>query len=178
MKELAFVVGLAAVSVLVIGYLQKNRKRIILLNVLSRALYILQYVLLFAFEGAVQEIAGIVAAFLAQRKDTPLIKKRVKLVFAGSCILIVAMGLLTYKSFISLFPIVGVLLQTGALWLSDEKWIRRISLLGVPFWFVYNVSSGSFGGCAGDMMSVVSIVTAMIKYDVRRNKPHNGVKTN
>jgi hypothetical protein len=135
-------------------------------------------VLLFAFEGAVQEIAGIIAAFLAQRKDTPVIKKRVKLFFAGSCVLVIAMGLLTYKNFISLFPIMGVLLQTGALWLSDEKWIRRISLLGVPFWFVYNVSSGSFGGCAGDVMSVVSIVAAMIKYDTKKNKLDNGVKAN
>ena len=52
MKQIAFVVGIAAVIIYLLGYQQKTRKKIIIFNATSRALYILQYILLGAFEGA------------------------------------------------------------------------------------------------------------------------------
>ena len=54
--------------------------------------------------------------------------------------------------------------------IDDEKTIRRVSLLGSPFWFVYNLLSGAFGSCIGDLLSMVSIIIAMLRYDVRRKK--------
>ena len=69
MKIAAFAVGLAAVACFLLSYQQKKRKGIILLNVTSRALYILQYILLGAFDGAMLDVSGIVASVLAEKKD-------------------------------------------------------------------------------------------------------------
>ena len=57
-----------------------------------------------------------------------------------------------------------MLLHTGAFWISDERIIRRISLLGSPFWFVYNFASRAYGSAIGDLLTMGSIVIAMIKY--------------
>ena len=69
MNKIAFVVGIIAVILYLLGYLQKERKNIIFLNASSRFLYILQYILLSAFEGAVLDIAGIISSVLAQKKN-------------------------------------------------------------------------------------------------------------
>ena len=166
MEKIAFVVGIVAVILYLLSYQQKKRNMIILFNATSRLLYIIQYILLFAFEGAVLDVAGIISSFLAQKKDSPFIKKHLKAFIIGVNLLIVAMGLSLYKNVYSLLLIIGVIFHTAALWIDDEKRIRQVSLLGSPFWFVYNFVSGAYGSFIGDLLSIISIVIAMLRYDV------------
>lgn len=164
MEIIANIVGVFAVITFVLSYQQKTRKGIVICNAVSRALYVVQYLLLFAFEGAVLDVLGIVASVLAQKKDSPFIKKHLKLVVLGVNIAIVTAGILLYKNVFSLLPMMGVLLHTGAFWLNKEKNIRIVSFLGSPFWLVYNLYSHAYGSAAGDVMTMVSIATAMIRY--------------
>ena len=170
MNKIAFWVGIAAVILYFLGYLQKTRSKIIFFNATSRALYIFQYLLLSAFEGAVLDVAGIISSVLARKKDSCIIKKNTKLFFIAVNLVITAAGLMLYKNVFSLLPIIGVLLHTSAFWLDDEKKIRQVSLLGSPFWLVYNFVSGAYGSCIGDILSMVSIGVAMYRYDFKQEK--------
>lgn len=170
MNYTAFVIGLAAVVLFLLSYLQKKRKNIIILNATSRVLYIVQYILLSAFEGAVLDITGVISSFLAQKKDTEFVKKRLKWFFIVSNLLIIGMGLLTYKNIFSILPIIGVVLHTSAFWIDDEKIIRRVSFIGSPFWLAYNFISGAYGSCIGDVLSMVSIAISMYRYDFKKQK--------
>jgi len=173
--KLAFFIGIAAVALYSISYLQKTRNKIIILNALSKVLYILQYILLGAFEGAVLDVAGILSSLLAQKKDTPFIKKYIRLIFGTVNVLIVVVGLLLYKNIFSILPIIAVILLTGAFWITDEKRIRQISFLGCPFWLIYNFVSCAYGSCIGDILSMVSIGISIFRYDLPlgKNKKKN-----
>ena len=166
MTKIAFIVGICAVCLYLLGYLQKKRKSIIILNLSSRILYIVQYILLGALEGALLDVCGSASSVLAQNKDRGIIKKHLIPFFIGVNLAIVAIGLSLYVNVFSLFPIIGVLFHTSAFWINDEKWIRRVSLLGCPFWLIYNFASEAYGSCIGDVLSMVSIGIAMIRYDV------------
>ena len=48
--------------------------------------------------------------------------------------------------------------------ISNEKIIRRISLMGSPFWFIYNFLSRAYGSAVGDILTMMSIIVAMVKY--------------
>ncbi len=165
MNIVAFIIGIAAVALYLLGYLQKKRIHIILFNASSRFLYILQYVLLGAFEGAVLDIAGIISSLLAPLKKYTFVRKYTILFVVVMDILIILVGLPLYKNIFSLFPIAGVLLHTSAFWIDDEKWIRRVSFLGSPFWLIYNFVSGAYGSCIGDVLSMVSLMISMVRYD-------------
>lgn len=165
MKQMAFVVGIVAVCFYLLGYLQKKRSNIILFNVTSRILYIVQYVLLGAFEGAVLDVAGTVSSLLAQKKNVPVIRKYIRIFILLVNAFIVLAGLMVYEDIYSLLPIAGVLLHTGAFWLTDEKKIRIVSFLGSPFWLAYNFLSGAYPSCVGDVLSMVSIGISMYRYD-------------
>ena len=80
----------------------------------------------------------------------------------------IAAGLSLYKNIFSLFAIAGVLLHTGAFWINEEKIIRIVSFLGSPFWFVYNFKSLAYGSAFGDVLSMISIGTAIYRYDIKR----------
>ncbi len=166
MKQLAFIVGIVAVCFYLLGYLQKKRQHIILFNVTSRILYIIQYVLLGAFEGAVLDVAGTVSSLLAQKKNVSFIAKHLKWFIVLVSLAIIGAGLLVYEDWYSLLPIAGVLLHTGAFWLNNEKTIRIISFIGSPFWLAYNFISGAYGSCIGDILSMVSIGISMVRYDI------------
>ena len=166
MTKIAFIVGIFAVCLYLLGYLQKKRKNIIILNLSSRLLYIVQYILLGAFEGALLDVCGSASSVLAQNKDRGIIKKHLIPFFIGVNLAIVAIGLSMYVDVFSLFPLIGVIFHTSAFWINDEKWIRRVSLLGCPFWLIYNFASEAYGSCIGDVLSMVSIGIAMIRYDV------------
>lgn len=168
MKIAAFIVGILAVTLYFLGYLQKKRQNIIIINASSRLLYILQYILLGAIEGAALDVAGIISSLLAQKKDAKIIKKNMKAFIASVNLLIVVMGLSLYKNIFSVLPIIGVLLHTGAFWIDDEKIIRRISFLGSPFWLVYNLVNGAYGSCIGDVLSMLSIGISMYRYDLKK----------
>ena len=161
------IVGFLAVVAFLLSYLQKTRRNIILLNTTSRLLYIIQYILLGAFSGAILDVLGAASSILAGKKDAPFIKKHTKIVLTAMNSLIVIAGVtiaVLNKSAIDLLPIAGVLLHTSAFWISREKIIRRVSLLGSPFWFVYNLVSRAYGSAVGDLLSMLSIGIAMFRY--------------
>lgn len=168
------IIGLLAVALFLSSYQIKKRRGIIICNTLSRCLYVLQYLLLGAISGAVLDIVSTVSCVLAEKKESAFIKKHLKLVFILSNGLILVCGVvisIMNKSLIDLLPLVGVLLHTGAFWISDERIIRRISLAGSPFWLAYNLASHAYGSAVGDVFTMASIIIAMIKYrDRSKNK--------
>ena len=161
------IIGLLAGATFLLCYQQKKRKSIIIWNVTSRVLYITQYLLLGAYSGAALDVLGAVSSVIAEKKHTSFIKKHLKLFIIVINAIILLVGLviaIINRSFLDVFPIIGVLLHTGAFWMSSEKVIRRISLLGSPFWLVYNLLSKAYGSAIGDVLTMVSIIIAMVKY--------------
>ena len=168
MKLIPQVLGILAVAFFLLSYQQKKRKNIIVCNAFSRVLYILQYLMLGAFEGAVLDILGTVSSVMAGYKEK--FKKHIRLAVILINVIIVSVGLLLYENIFSIFPIIGVVLHTSAFWITDEKTIRRVSFLGSPFWLVYNLSSHAFGSALGDILTMVSIALAIYRYDIKKGE--------
>ena len=166
MKTAALITGLAAVFFILLSYQFPKRKAIIACNVVSRVLYILQYLLLFAFEGAAMDISAIPSSVLAARKHTPYVEKHKWGILAGVNMFILGIGILVWQDWLSWVPVVGVLLETNALWLSRERHIRLFSLASLPFWLFYNLRCGAYGAALGNVLAAMSIVTAMARYDI------------
>ena len=166
MQTAAFLVGLAAVLAFLLSFQFPKRKAIIACNVISRVLYVLQYLLLFAFEGAAMDVSAIPSSVLASRKHTPFVEKHRLGILIGVNAFQILIGLLVWKDALSWVPVVGVLLETNALWLTKEKHIRRLSLTSLPFWLFYNLRCGAYGSAIGNVLAMGSIVTAMLRYDL------------
>lgn len=167
---LAQIIGLLAVVTFLLSYQNKTRENIIKWNVISRILYIIQYVLLGAFEGAVLDIVGAISSIVANKKENRVIKVNLPLVILNFNLLILVVGMVLYKNIFSLFPIIGVMLHTSAFWISDEKKIRIISFLGSPFWLVYNLSKFAYGSAVGDILTMLSIGLAIYRYDIKKSE--------
>ena len=170
METAALIIGIIAVVVFLASYTQRKRSNIVLYNLTSRVLYVVQYLLLGALEGAVLDICGAVGAFFAQRGEGSFIKRHWKLFFVMINVATIGFGVLLYKNVFSILPIVGILFQANALWLKKEKHIRIVSMIGCPFWFTYNFVSGAYGSCIGDILSFVILGVALVRYDIMKKE--------
>lgn len=170
MKLIAQITGILAVILFLLSYQQKKRLNIITFNAISRMLYIVQYILLGAFEGALLDVLGTISSVAAQNKEKSFIKKHIRTIVVFINCVMVASGLVLYKDIFSLFPVVGVMLHTSAFWISDERIIRKVSFLGSPFWLIYNLASCAYGSAIGDILTMLSIGIAICRYDIKGNK--------
>lgn len=166
----ALIIGLGAVACFLLSYLQRRRSRIVVLNLTSRMLYVGQYLLLRAWEGAALDIVGAISAALAQKRESAWLRKYGWIFFLAMNGAVIAVGLLLYRNVFSLLPLLGVLLQTDALWLKKEKHIRLLSAVGCPFWFAYNFHSAAYGSCVGDCLAFLSLAISFVRYDVLAKK--------
>ena len=164
----AQIVGVAAVVSFLMSFQFKSRKNILAVNIISRALYILQYLMLGAFEGAVLDFLGMISSVIAKYKDNAPIKKYCIIIMTVMNASLIAVGLALYENIFSLFAIFGIVLEVTALWITKESHIRIISLLAAPFWLIYNLSNLAYGSSVGNVLVMISIASAMIRYDRKR----------
>lgn len=161
------VIGLTAVGLYLLSYQLKKRKQIVWVTCISNGLYVLQYVLLGAFSGAVLDFLSTVSSFLAAKKNqTPFIRYA-RLLALINMLAITVVGLSSayvQHDPIELIPIIGALFQTGGLWCDNEQTIRKFGLCGAPFWLIYNYISQAYGAALGSLIAILSIVTSMIRY--------------
>jgi len=162
----AQIVGVVAVAMFLSSYQFKTRKNIILVNASANILYVLQYIMLGAFEGAFVDSLSAMSSIVANNKHKSLIAKNTKAVVVFINLLFLLAGVVTYKNIFSLCAIIGSALQTNALWITDEKKIRLVSFLGSPFWLVYNFISHSYGPTVGSVLNMLSIGLAIYRYDI------------
>ena len=166
MDILATISGLLAVALFVFSYQLKARESIIVANAASRILYVLQYLLLGALEGAILDTAAFFVSLLCKKSDAGFIKKHFLLTLILSNVFLIGLGMLTYQNIFSLLPIAGVVFETLALWLKKERHIRITSLLGAPFWLAYNLKTAAYGSVVGNVITLISISVAILRYDV------------
>ena len=170
MTLLATIVGFCAVGMFVLSYQLKKRSAIILFNAGSRVLYVLQYILLGAFEGALLDIVAFLVSLLCARSNTGFIKKHYALTIVLANLAIIGLGLTVYKNIYSLLPILGVIFETLALWLKKERHIRFASLLGAPFWLAYNIICMAYASAVGNVFTLISITVAIVRYDILKKE--------
>ncbi|MBR3692621.1 MAG: YgjV family protein [Clostridia bacterium] len=169
MKIAATVFGILAVAAFGLSFQCRRRKDILLVNILSRVFYILQYLLLGALEGAVFDLIGAAAALPAKKKDSSFVMAHRKGILAAIFALLLLSGVLLYRSPWSLVPLAGVAFEIAGLWMDRERAIRLVSLAAQPFWLAYNIHSGAYGSVAGNVFAAVSILVALMRYAKQEN---------
>ena len=120
--------------------------------------------------GAVLDVVGLLISFCAAKKQMFEKRKLLPAVIVLMNVFIIAAGIASYQNGFSILSMLGVFFHTNAFWLKDEKKIRIISLLGCPCWMIYNFTSHAYGSALGDLITLFSIGTAMVRYDILKKE--------
>lgn len=76
MRYIPHIIGSFDVLAFIVSYQQHTRKGILAFNILARTLFVIQYIMLSAFEGAMMNGIGIICAGLADNKEKGVLKDK------------------------------------------------------------------------------------------------------
>ncbi|MBE6947972.1 MAG: YgjV family protein [Ruminococcaceae bacterium] len=73
-------------------------------------------------------------------------------------------GVAFYQNIFTLFSVAGVLFELISLLFKKEILVRIFSLIGQPFWLIFNCACGAWGSGVGNVIAITSIVIALLRY--------------
>lgn len=159
--------GFVALLFIILSFQSDKRSRILIYMIIGVLLYVLHYILLHAWIGALMNFIEAGVVYVSHQKETKkwAMQKFWPYVFI---VLFIIAGVITSKTFIDMLPVVAQALGTIAVWQKSNKAIRLIMLSPRPLWFAYNFFVGSYAGMASEIFIFLSVMTGIVRFDILR----------
>ena len=164
MKTIATIVGILAVTLYISSYQFKNRRTIVAVYSTANLLYVLQYILLGAYTGMAMDLISFVSSILARKRHVPFIQKYCRYIIACMILSMIIAGTVLYQNVFSIVAVVAAIIETSAIWCTEERKIRLLTLMGSPFWLTYNLASSAYGSAIGNVINICSLILALYRY--------------
>ena len=163
MVILAQVLASFAILFWVISILLKNKKNLLLMQVIANGIYGIEYLLLGAFSAASMNFLSFLRLLVYYFYALLNIKmpKWILFVFIA---LVLLFGIITYDGLISLLPIIITVLYTYAFWQNNLNVARIIYIVAAIIWIYYNYEVGAYVGIIGNALEITTGLISLIKY--------------
>ena len=163
MVILAQVLASLAILFWVISILLKNKKNILLMQVIANGIYGIEYLLLGAFSAASMNFLSFLR-LLVYYFYALLNIKMPKWILFVFITLVLLFGIITYDGLISLLPIIITVLYTYAFWQNNLNVARIIYIVAAIIWIYYNYEVGAYVGIIGNALEITTGLISLIKY--------------
>ncbi len=165
---IAQLIGFVALIVIVIGMQQKQYGRIVFCKITNAFLSVIHYLFLAAYTGAIINLASCFSNGVYWYRNT---KGKSILPFQiAFAIMFVALGLLSWQGYMSIFVIMAKLVSSVALGINNPRIIRILNLISNPCWLVYNLYTQSISAVLTDTLVITSVIIAIIRHDILQPK--------
>ena len=157
-------IGVLGILAAVIAFQAKTHRNIILFRNANTLLFALQYFLLDAYSGAAMNMLSLVRNEIYSW----CIRRNKKTIYAQIifCSIYIVSGILTWAGIESLIIIISKFFSTYAYGVKDTKWLRILTLISVSCMLVYNAFAGSLAGVACEILTIISLVIALVRFYV------------
>lgn len=177
MTEAAFniitqAIGFIGFFLAVMTFQSDKHRSITLIKCASDAMFVIQFIMLGAYTGAIMNSIGCVRniayAQLVEKK-----KSVIPAVLLFSVIIVIG-GIVTWSGPISLLAIIGKLLSTLSYAFKNPKTVRRMTIPVCLVWGIYDGISGSPAGVLTEVFTLASIAVAYFRFERGKEEKNNG----
>lgn len=170
---IAQVFGIIGIVFWITSVQKKEQYKILQLQTVTNFVYTIQFIILGVYSAAAMNLVSTFRCLLFsyKRKNGKEISKMWLLIFI---VLIVALGVLTYKDYLSLIPVIITLFYTVSSWLKNTKWLRIVFVFMAFAWIYYNFNERAYVNIIGNVFEIVSGIVSLIRYSkVKENAENN-----
>ena len=165
----AQIFGILVIIANVLAMQMKNKKQIILMFILANLFSAINFVLLQSYSGAIICIFAIVQTFINKIFENK--NKQVPRIVVGIYVIIsIILGAITFKGYIDIVPIICSILYTLTIIQDKEKNIRRISLVNIILWILYDIVCHAYTAAISDSLMTISTIIGMYRFDYKKIK--------
>jgi len=158
--------GIASLVFLATSFQMKTKEKLLIFSMLALTAYTIQYFLTGAITGAVINLVAIgrciVFYVYSKRHLNPSI-----IVLAIFLFLMVVVTIFTWKSTLSIIPLLASTLNICGKWQNSMKLLRISSASAAVLWFVYDFYAGMYTAMLTDVFIIVSSTIALWRFRQR-----------
>ena len=156
--------GILVIIANVLSMQMKNKKQIILMFILANLFSAINFILLQSYSGAVICFFAIIQTFI--NKIFEIKQQQVPKIIIGIYIVIsIILGVITFNNIIDILPIICSILYTLTIIQEKEKNIRRISLVNIILWIIYDIVCQAYTATISDLLMTISTIIGMYRFD-------------
>ncbi len=173
---IAQAIGIVAMAINILSFQQKQQRNIIIMQFFGASLFAVNMFMIGATVGGLLNLIGAFRAVVFANKAKFRADKIIWVHFFNA--LYLGSYALTFTVFgkeptavnfiIEFLPIIGMVASGIGFYLSKASTVRKLGLVSSPSWLIYNVYNMSVGGIICEILAMISIITAMIRLDVKR----------
>ena len=148
-------------------YQVKDSKKILLVQIITSAIFCVHYILIGALSGFVLNTVGTIRSVVYYHRDKKIFSGRyVPVVFA---VVMAVTGAIFWEAWYSIFVVSGLVIYNLALTFKNPQNLRRSVMISAPMILTYNIFSKSIGGIAYESISIISGIIGLIRYRNSKN---------
>lgn len=154
--------GMIAVVLGFLIYQVKSKKQILIVQIITSAVFCVHYSLLGATSGFVLNAIGFVRSIIYYNSD--------KKIFSGKYIpwlfsvLMAFAGMIFWESWYSVFVVVGITINSFALSFKNPQNLRKSILITSPLVLIYDILCHAIGGSIYEAIAIISALTGLIRF--------------
>ena len=161
--------GILVIIANVVSMQMKKKNQIIFMFILANLFSAINFILLQGYSGAIICTFAIIQTFINkffEKKD----KKVPKIIIGIYIIISILLGLITFTGIIDILPIICSILYTLTIIQNKEKNIRRISLINIILWIVYDIVCQAYTAAISDSLMTISTIIGMYRFDYKKKE--------
>lgn len=155
-------IGIVALLFVILAWNARTRNGILLRQGLSSLFFVAHFYLLGAYTGALMSLIVVGRNFVFENKLTWARNTIWLYLFMFFSVLAL---LFSWQGFISVFPVLGVIIGTYAVWKNNPKDMRSYMLLTAVIWIPYTIVVHSYSGLISQVVMAVAILIGKARLD-------------
>ena len=178
LKLVAQIIGIAAMAFNILSYQQKKQKTVIAFQLVGGALFTINYLMLGAVVGGIMNFIAVIRALVYMNKEK---LKSDRFIWLLGFVLIYVVTYIcnftilgtkptAFNLIIEVLPVIGMTATNVGFRMKNASDVRKCGLVASPCWLVYNVAVFSVGAIICEVLSLISIVTGMIRLDRKKEE--------
>lgn len=162
MNIYAQITGLCAIIIWVLSIRKTNKKDLVFLQIISNALYGIQYTLLHGISAACMNYlstlrCAIYYKNIKEKKNTPAY---IMYIFV---VVMIIIGIISYNGILSIIPVVITCLYAYSLWQPNMKLLYIIIIFAALLWIIYNSYMGAYVSVIGNVLEIICGIQSIKK---------------
>lgn len=153
--------GFIAMGIVVAMYQFKKHRTILILLSLCSFVWSLHFAALGLFTPVGLNMLNVFRGIAYSFRDRKWAQNNI--IPAVFIVLCAGSVILTWESYLSIFPFIGSIFATIGNWQKNTRMLKYLSIPVCLCWFVYNTANGSIPGMCNEIFAFTSIVVYLIR---------------
>ena len=162
-------IGGVGYLLLSLSYLKKEKKQIVLMQIISYIFLVIHFYFLNGLTGTICNLLGLgalVTIYLTEKKN-PNYKTIPVTLFI---LLILIINIITFQNIFSIFPMIASIIVIISFLLEDEDIIRIIGIIAAICWLIYAIVYKSYSAIIFEIIILINAYASLIKSIRTNNK--------